>query len=239
MKEYGQFCPVALAASLLSERWTLLLVREMLMGSRHFNQLRRGVPLMSPTLLSKRLQTLQERGVVEHRASADGHGGEYTLTEAGRALFPLIEMLGHWGRRWVATRLRPEDIDVRLLMWAMHRDFDLASVPQPRVVMQIDLTDGGRNHRDWWLILDKMQGRPDLCLQNPGYEIDLLLATDVVTLTEIYVGDVPFEQARAAGRIKVQGPSPLVRSMPGWFSRSLFAGTSRMEANEATDAAVA
>lgn len=118
MKGYGQFCPVAMAAAMLSERWTLLVVREMLMGSRHFNQLRRGMPLMSPTLLSKRLQTLQRQGVVERRETADGHGCEYDLTQAGRELLPLIETLGHWGKRWVATGMAREDIDVRLLMWA-------------------------------------------------------------------------------------------------------------------------
>jgi len=227
MKGYGQFCPVAMAAAMLSERWTLLVVREMLMGSRHFNQLRRGMPLISPTLLSKRLQTLQRQGVVERCGNAGGHGWEYGLTQAGRELFPLIETLGHWGKRWVATGMAREDIDVRLLMWGMHRDFDLAHVPAQRLVMQIDLVDGGRNQLHWWVILDKAEGRPDLCLRDPGFEIDLLMVTDVVTLTKIYIGDLPFEQARVSGRVKLQGPSTLARSIPKWFARSLFADTSR------------
>lgn len=227
MKGYGEFCPVATAAALLAERWTLLVVREMLMGSRHFNQLRRGLPRMSPTLLSKRLALLQEQGVVVREESGDGSGWVYGLTEAGRELFPLIESMGHWGKRWVATRLRRTDIDVRLMMWGMHREFNLAALPAPRVVLRIDLVDGGRGCSHFWLILDRDGGLPDLCLQDPGHEIDAILATDVVTLAQVYSGDIAFEQARLSGRLRVQGPAALVRSMPKWFARSLFAGTQR------------
>ncbi|HEU4773226.1 MAG TPA: helix-turn-helix domain-containing protein [Lysobacter sp.] len=226
MKGYGQFCPVAMAAALLSERWTLLVVRELLMGSRHFNQLRRGLPLMSPTLLSKRLHSLQEQGVVVREPSPEG-GWLYGLTEAGRELFPLIEKMGQWGKRWVATSLNRKDIDVRLLMWAMHREFNLAALPQPRVMLKIDLSDGGRGCSHFWVILDREAGRAELCLQDPGHELDVILATDVVTITKVYIGDTPFEQARISGRFRVQGASTLVRSMPKWFARSLFADTQR------------
>lgn len=225
MKGYGQFCPVAMAATLLTERWTLLVVRELLMGSRHFNQLRRGLPLMSPTLLSRRLQTLQEHGVVERHEGPDGQA--YVLSEAGRELLPLVEAMGSWGKRWVATGLNRRDIDVRLLMWAMHREFNLSCLPQPRLVLYIDLVDGDRSYRHFWLILDQVAGRPDLCLQDPGDEVDLVMTTDVVTLTRVYMGDEPFDTARGAGRIRVQGPPKLARTLPKWFARSLFADVPR------------
>ena len=236
MKGYGQFCPVAMAAALLSERWTLLVVRELLMGSRHFNQLRRGLPLMSPTLLSKRLVSLQEQGVVAREESGEGSGWVYGLTEAGRALFPLVEAMGRWGKRWVATGMSRKDIDVRLLMWGMHREFNLTVLPAPRVVLKIDLIDGGRGHPHFWLILDRDVGRAELCLQDPGQELDAILATDVVTLTKVYMGDMAFEEARLSGRFRLQGASALVRSMPKWFARSLFAGTPRMVHAEAAAA---
>ena len=226
MKGYGQFCPVAMAAALLAERWTLLVVRELLMGSRHFNQLRRGLPLMSPTLLSKRLQSLQQQGVVVREPAPDG-GWLYGLTEAGRELLPLIETMGHWGKRWVATSLNRKDIDVRLLMWAMHRDFNIAALPVERAVLKIDLVDGARGCSHFWLILDRDAGRAELCLQDPGHELDAIVTTDVVTITRIYIGDTGFESERLSGKLRVQGPSALVKSMPAWFARSLFAGTER------------
>lgn len=221
MKGYGQFCPVAMAAALLSERWTLLVVRELLMGSRHFNQLRRGLPLMSPTLLSKRLQSLHEQGVVAREPATDGHGWEYGLTEAGRELFPLIEQLGHWGKRWVRGKLTRDQVDLRLLLWAMHREFNVAQLPPGRINMRIELSDGGRM-KHWWLLLDKDKG-VDLCLQDPGFDVDLLMHTDVVTLAEVYMGDVALTDACARGRMKLHGPPALVRTAPKWFSRSLFA----------------
>lgn len=226
MKGYGQFCPIAMAAAMLSERWTLLVVRELLMGSCHFNQLRRGLPLMSPTLLSKRLQTLYEQGVVDRKRASDGHGWEYGLTEAGRELFPLIEQLGQWGKRWVRGKMTRDQVDVHLLVWAMHREFNVAELPPVRINMQIDLSDGGRMKR-WWLLLERGR-RADLCLQDPGFDVDLLMLTDVVTLAEVYMGDVPFRDACARGRMKVQGPPSLVRTVPKWFTRSLFADVPSM-----------
>lgn len=228
MKGYGQFCPVAMAAALLAERWTLLVVRELLMGSRHFNELRRGLPLMSPTLLSKRLGSLQSQGVVARESNPDG-GWMYGLTDAGRELFPLIEAMGHWGKRWVATSLNRNDIDVRLLMWAMHREFNLAELPAPQVVLKIDLVDGGRGLSHFWLILDRGERRPDLCLQDPGHEIDAIMITDVVTMTKVYIGDTGLEAARLSGKLVVKGAPALVKSMPKWFARSLFAETQRRE----------
>lgn len=227
MKGYGDFCPVSTAAALVAERWTLLVVRELLMGSRHFNQLRRGLPRMSPTLLSRRLTFLQEQGVVVREEGEDGSGWVYGLTEAGRELFPLVEAMGHWGKRWVATSLKRIDIDVRLMMWSMHREFNLAGLPAPRVVLKIDLVDGGRGNSHFWLILERNGGLPELCVQDPGHELDAILTIDVVTLAKVYSGDIAFEQARIGGRLRVQGPAALTRSMPNWFARSLFAGTAR------------
>jgi DNA-binding HxlR family transcriptional regulator len=220
MKSYGQFCPIAKAAEVITERWTILLLRDLLLGSHRFNDLRRGVPQMSPTLLVKRLQTLNDHGVINRVASADGHGWEYHITEAGKELQPLIELLGHWGQRWVRSQLSRDELDPGVLMWFIHRHFPHQKLPDRRVVMTIDITDGGRM-RHWWLVVDRHG--VDLCLEDPGYEVDVALTTNLVTLTRIYLGDMTFGAATQSGKLKVSGPRELTRALPTWFARSKFA----------------
>ena len=220
MAGYGSFCPIAKASEILSERWTILVLRELLLGARHFNDIRRGVPRMSPTLLSKRLRSLRDNGVVEIRRATDGPGWEYRPTACCEELRPLIELCGHWGQRWVRSRLSRDELDPGELMWYIHRHFKKDHLPDGRLVIEIDFTDVKRMKR-WWLVAEN--GAVDLCLDDPGYEVDVVMTTDLRSLTQVYIGDLPLARACAEGRIEVQGPRALLRGMPRWFARSKFA----------------
>ncbi|HEX5079912.1 MAG TPA: helix-turn-helix domain-containing protein [Geminicoccaceae bacterium] len=221
MKGYGQFCPIAKAAEILTERWTPLVLRELICGSTRFNELRRGVPLMSASLLSQRLKFLEQEGVIERRAARGGRGFEYHLTEAGRALGPLIMAMGEWGARWVPSRLRPEDQDVALLMWDMHRRVRPESFPRRRTVVAFEFTDAPANKRHWWLVSEV--GEADLCLTDPGYEVDLFIVTDVRSMTAVWTGDLSLAAAMASGALEAHGPTDLCRRLNTWLGLSSFA----------------
>ena len=220
MKGYGSFCPIAKATEILAERWTLLVLRDLLMGSRHFNDLRRGMPQMSPTLLSKRLKSLEEADIIVRRPGSDGHGWEYHPTAACQELRPMIEAIGHWGQRWVRSKLTRDELNPGMLMWYIHRHFVKDRLPPQRIVIYIEITDVKRMKR-WWLVVEKPE--VDLCLKDPGHEIDISLVTDLLSLTRIYMGDLSLNSARSTGKIKIHGPSALTRSMTNWFARSRFA----------------
>src|SRR5512139_637519 len=149
---YHQFCPVAKAMELLDERWTMLVVRELVSGSEHFNELRRGLPRMSPALLSKRLHQLGRAGVVERRV--EGNDVRYVLTQAGQELRPVVEALGAWGVRWIGE-MGDEDLDPKLLLWDMHRHIDETAVPDRRTVVQFHFSDLPRSAQHWWLVIDQ------------------------------------------------------------------------------------
>ncbi len=223
MKGYGQFCPVAKAAEILAERWTLLVVRELLMGSRRFNDLRRGVPLMSPTLLSDRLKELESAGIVEkRRASGEARGWEYDLTQAGRELMPIVESLGMWGARYARSRLEKEDLDPSLLLWDIRRRIDVAYFGQGRTLVEFELRGAVREMRRWWLLVER--GTVDLCLKPTGFEPDLVVTSTVRTLTAVWMGDEDLMAAVRSGGIGFDRDCELARTFPGWFRRSLFAG---------------
>jgi DNA-binding HxlR family transcriptional regulator len=227
-KGYGQFCPVAKAAEVVAERWTLLVVRELLCGSRRFNELRQGVPLMSPSLLSQRLRELEDAGVVERRSSASGSGSEYHLTAAGAELRPVVLLLGSWGSRWAQSEVRREDLDPGLLMWDIRRRADQSALPNDRrTVVQFDLSGVPMNKRRWWLVFER--GEVDLCLKDPGHEVDLLVSSHITTLTDVWVGHMELPRALRAESIRLEGPTRLVRSFRSWFTLSVFADTDRPE----------
>jgi DNA-binding HxlR family transcriptional regulator len=221
MKGYGQFCPIAKAAEILTERWTPLVLRELICGSTRFNDLRRGVPLMSSSLLSRRLKFLEQEGVIERRPARAGQGFEYHLTEAGRELEPLIMRMGEWGARWVPSRLRPEDQDVALLMWDMHRRAKPEHFPRRRAVVAFEFADAPHGKRHWWLVSEGAE--VDLCLTDPGYEVDLFIVTDVRTMTAVWTGDLSLESAMASGTLEAHGPRDLRRSLKAWLGLSVFA----------------
>jgi DNA-binding HxlR family transcriptional regulator len=212
MATYGQFCPVAMAAEVLTERWTPLIVRELLCGSTRFNDLRRGVPLMSPSLLSKRLETLCRVGVVARV------GGEYRLTPAGQELRPIIDLMGVWGHRWARGDVVAKHHDASLLMWDIHRNIVAERLPGRRVVVHFFL-DGSSDHKShFWLVLD--EGCADFCLIDPGHEIDLHVRGHVRTMIDYWAGQCEFATAVRRGDLTVSGPSELVRGLPTWFARA-------------------
>jgi DNA-binding HxlR family transcriptional regulator len=220
MKRYGQFCPIAKAGEILTERWTLLVLRDLLYGSRRFNDLRRGVPLMSPTLLSTRLRTLEEAGLIVRKASDRRGHWEYHLTQAGEELRPIVDAIGHWGQTWARSKLTPDEIDPGRLMWTMHRHFILTNVPQDRLVLYIEITDAKRLPT-WWFILT--HDSADLCWDDPGGDVDVSLYADLLTLTQIYIGDLSLPRARKLGKIEVLGSKNIVGGISTWFPRSKFA----------------
>lgn len=218
---YRQFCPVAMAAEILCTRWTMILVRELLSGSTRFNDLRRGVPRMSPSLLAKRLRELERAGIVDRKPVAAERGVfEYRLTEAGAELRPLIETMGIWGQRWVESHLSLGNLDPTLLMWDMRRNLNPEPLPRRRVVIQFVYTDLSASKRDWWLLVEP-DGAVDLCMTDPGFEVDLYVSTRLRTMTAIWLGLTTVAEER--NRLSLGGDRRLAKSMQTWLGLSPFA----------------
>jgi len=217
---YGQFCPVSMASEILCSRWTTLLLRELLCGSTRFNDLRRGVPKMSPTLLSKRLKELQAAGVVVAAPSANGTI-EYSLSEAGEDLRPLIIGLGTWAQRWMESRLSLRNLDPSLLMWDMRRRVNLSQMPRRKCMIQFLYPELPLSKQSWWLVSDK--GNVDLCNFDPGYELDLLVTTSLRTMTSIWMGLTTVKEEAIKGRLSLDGDPVLARNMQQWLGLSMFA----------------
>ncbi len=219
-KGYGQFCPLAKAAELLCERWTMILVRELTAGSRRFNDLRRGMPLVSPTLLSRRLKQLVDAGVVAHVTDANDVPA-YDLTEAGRELRPMVEFMGVWGHRWVGSRLNEDELDVSLLMWDIRRGVDATRFPPHRVVVQFEFADAPQGRRDWWLVSE--DGETDLCMEDPGHEVDLLVRSDVRSLTAVWLCRTTLAETRRRRTVEVMGDERLASQLSSWLQGSPLA----------------
>lgn len=221
---YHQFCPVSKAMELLDERWTLLVIRELVLGSERFNDLRRGLPRMSPTLLSRRLQQLERTGIVKRRV--DGNDVRYNLTEAGQELLPVVEAVGTWGVRWIGE-LGDVDLDPKLLIWDMHRNVDASAIPSGRTVVQFRFPDAPRGQRDFWIVIE--QEEVDVCDFDPGYEVAVSVSSSLRTMTEVWRGDLGWSDALRSGSLEVQGPESMRRAVPSWFTLSAFAGVPRPE----------
>ena len=217
---YKQFCPVAMAAEILCTRWTVLVLREMYAGSTRFNELRRGVPLMSPTLLSKRLKDLEDYGVIERVKTAEPGVCEYRLTAAGQDLRSIVMGLGVWGQRWVKTQSSLKNLDPSLLMWDMRRNINPTPMPHKRSVIQFLYPELGGKQR-YWLVLDR--GAVDLCLIDPGFEVDLYVVADLRAMTAIWMGLTTVRAEVQAGHLKLTGDPNLKRSMQTWLGLSPFA----------------
>lgn len=220
---YGQFCTVARGAEILCERWTPLVVRELLCGSRRFNDLHRGVPRMSTSLLAQRLRRLEEAGVVARAVS--GGVWEYHLTEAGEALRPIVMALGHWGARWIGSRLRDDALDAPLLMWDMRRTVEAAPRPPGTVIVHFSLRDGREGERNWWLVVEP--GAVDLCRDDPGRDVTLVVDSTLRALTEIWSGDTTPAEAMRSAELRVQGPPGEASDLWRWLGTSPFAPTRR------------
>jgi DNA-binding HxlR family transcriptional regulator len=219
---YHQFCPVAKAMELLDERWTLLIVRELVTGSQHFNELRRGVPRMSPTLLSKRLGQLVRAGVVERH---DDNGEvRYVLTPAGRELQPVVEALGIWGTRWIGE-IGDEDLDPKLLLWDMHRNINHDAVPAGRTVAQFTFPEIPASSRHWWLVITADDA--DVCDADPGYPVTVTVTASLRRMTDVWLGNLSWAEALRSGMVMIHGPEEMRRAAPRWFTLSAFAQVSR------------
>ena len=218
MGAYGQFCPVAKAMELLDERWTMLVIRELLEGSRTFNALKRGVPRISPALLSARLQRLSRAGVIERHQDATRIS--YVLTPAGRELHTVIEAIGRWGIRWI-PELGDEDLDPHLLMWDIHRNIDLEAVPDGRSVLRFSFRDVPGAASDWWVVISG--DGVDLCDFDPGHPVAATVETDLGTLTRVWRGDMSWKQALHTGGLLLHGPTQARRIVPRWLKLSAFA----------------
>ncbi len=217
--EYGQYCPVSLGSEVLADRWTPLVMRELVLGSTRFNDIERGLPGISRTLLTKRLDHLERKGVVERRPARAGHGSEYHLTPAGRGLESVIMALGEWAVRWMYAEPRPADVDPVTLTWWMHRRVNTDRLPDRRVVIEFDYR--GTNATHIWLILDR--GDPSVCVKHPGFDSDLVVLTDGVGLMRVFSGAESLADALGRGTVTIHGPKELVRSFGTWFLWSPFA----------------
>jgi DNA-binding HxlR family transcriptional regulator len=232
---YGQFCPVALAATILAERWMPLVIRELLCGSVRFNDLQRGVPRMSSALLSQRLKQLQFAGIVERRQGAAGI--EYHLTPAGRELFPVIKEMGFWSQRWLRHDLvDTESLDSDLLMWDIRRNVaGHAPARAGRYVAEFRLSGVPISRRYYWLVFDG--GSVDLCYRDPGFEIALFVEANLRVLTQIWLGHVLLDEAIRDGRLRLDGTRADIAAFRSWFTLSMFAQAGLQPAGQAELAA--
>lgn len=226
MSTYGQFCPVALGAEIFAERWTPLILRELLMGGRRFSDIQRGVPRMSRNLLAQRLQSLRSCGVIEQLPAENGHGYEYRLTVAGRELGAVIDALGTWGYRWATKDLTDEHLDPDFLMWALRRMVRVDALPDERVVALFRF----RRYADrlFWLVMQRPEA--DLCLFDPGYDVSLEIEAEVEALARVCLGHWDLVDAMRTGGVEVHGAPHHRNALASWLGVTRFAALARRTA---------
>src|SRR5881409_598947 len=206
MRGYGQFCPIAQASEVLTERWTPLVIREMALGgSRRFNDIQRGVPLMSSSLLSKRLRQLEAAGIVERKPRPDGPGAEYHLTPAGEELGPVVVQMGIWSERWLRRPIFEETPDTGLLMWWVRTTVKTDALPAGRTVIHFRFRGAPEKLRYFWLVLPEA----DLCLSDPGFGVDITVRSDPKTLTAVWMGDLQVSAALRSHAVELEGSRQL------------------------------
>ncbi len=225
---YGQYCPIAMSAEILCTRWTMPLIRELLEGSRRFNELRRGVPRMSPALLALRLRELEAVGIVERlpvQGAADLY--EYVLTDAGTALGEVVGAFAKWGQTWLDEHTALDNASIDHLMWELRRRANPAEASRTPAVINFTVNDvGPKSKPNWWLILER--GAPgDVCWEDPGREVDLYVKGDLRTLTGVWLGLTTVAEAVACGTLEVSGDKALAGSMPRWLGLSKAAGIAK------------
>ncbi len=219
MSGYGQFCPIAKATELIGEKWTLLVLRELLLGTTRFNDFQRAMSRMSPTLLAKRLRHLEECGIIIRKKISGQKGYEYRLTAAGKELGPLIEVLAVWGMRWTRSQLTDDELDVEFLMRELQRRLQTEHLPDGETVICL-IFDELTKHKTWWLVVDG--DVVDLCTDDPGKDVDLYINSSVRKIVEVWEGDLDMRTALRNGSIKAHGLRHLIRTMPDWFGVCLY-----------------
>lgn len=224
---YGQICPVAVACEVFAQRWTPIILRELFAGAQHFNEIHRGIPIISRALLTQRLRDLEAHGVIT-RESIPGHQGHgYRLTEAGREFHSLIEGLGAWGQRWT-VRIERDNLDPSFLMWNVRRRIALDLLPSRRIVVSFKFSGVParcRGPRLFWFVLERTQA--ELCINDPGFEVDLCVEADLATMAKVWLGDMTFDDALRSGKLGLAGPRALTQAFPSWLMLSHFAAVPR------------
>jgi DNA-binding HxlR family transcriptional regulator len=213
MQKYRQYCPVSRATEILGDRWTLLIVRELILGSHRFNEIERGLPGISRSLLVSRLRDLEQASVIERIPGAQSNVSEYHLSDAGRELKTVIEALGAWGVRWAFDDPRPEELDPALLVWKIHQRINCELLPERRTVVEFDFT--GPNGRRVWLVLEPHD--VSVCVTPPGFDTDLVLRADLAFFYRLWLGHVEYDAALRCGAVVVEGPPALARQLPRWL----------------------
>lgn len=217
--EYGQFCPIAKATEIIGEKWTLLIIRELLMGGSRFNEIQRGLSLISPTLLSKRLESLSEQGLVLKKKIPNQKGFEYFPTESCQQLLPIIRSLGDWGMCWARSNLTEKDYDVDLLMLYLKRSIVPNKLIGNETVIRFMFTDIAK-HPDWWLVV--VDEEIDLCVKDPGKNIDIYFTSTVKTMADIWMGDSTYKKAIKDGTLILVGDKNMTSNITSWMSNSIF-----------------
>jgi len=218
--DYGQFCPIAKATELLGERWMLLILRELFLGSHRYSDLQRGLSRISPSLLTKRLRQLEKAGIIVRKTRQGRRGHEYYLTPAGKELEPLIEHLAVWGMRWARGQLRDEELDVEFLMWDIQRRLQTDKLPDGETIFCFIFDDIER-YKNWWLIVRDHD--VDLCTENPGIDVDLYVRSSLRSMVEVWEGDLELQAALHNGQIVAQGDKQLAKTMLAWFGINPYA----------------
>ena len=218
--DYGQFCPIAKATEILGEKWTLLIVRELLMGGRRYSELQRGLSQISPTMLSKRLDSLERYGLVLKKKIPNQKGYEYFPTKSCSELLPIIKSLGEWGMRWAQSNVTEKDYDVELLMLYLQRSVNPENLVADETVIRFKFTDI-KDFPDWWMVV---QGNEvDLCVNDPGREVDIYFTTTVKTMVDVWMGWSSYRRAIAQDELKLVGPKALINNVSAWMEDSIFA----------------
>jgi DNA-binding HxlR family transcriptional regulator len=222
MHLYGQYCPVARAAEILADRWTVLIIRELLADINQFNELERGLPHVSRTLLTERLRRLEQTGILVRRVAPRGKPTEYRLTQAGHELQKLIDLLGEWGARWAFGDPRPNELDPIVLLWWMRRRVCVESLGKRRVVIQFDF---GGPKGTYWLLIEPAD--ISVCLKHPGFDVDVIVSAEILAFYRVWLGRVPLSEALRKGQIQLSGTPADIRGFPHWFTWSPMADTVR------------
>ena len=220
MSDYGQFCPVAKATELLGEKWMILILRELLLGSHRYNEFQRAMSRISPSLLSKRLKQLENAGIIVRKPQQGRKGYDYFLTPAGRELAPIVEHLAIWGMRWARGQLDKEELDVEFLMWDIQRRLQTDMLPDGETILCFIFSDL-KTFKHWWLIV--RNNEVDLCTQSPGRDVDLYISTTLLNLVKIWNGDIKIKNAQKNKLIKTQGNAVLSKSLSDWLGICLYA----------------
>ncbi|WP_189168524.1 winged helix-turn-helix transcriptional regulator [Pilimelia anulata] len=223
MAKHADYCPISVGVDVLGDRWTPLVIRELMVGSTGFNEIHRGLPRMSRTLLTQRLRQLERRGLVERTPAGPGRPVRYALTEAGEALTPIVWAIGHWAAEWRFGDPAEEECDGLSLLWRMHQHAIPANLPDRRTVVHLVLTGAGA--AEGWLDIER--GGVSVCSYDPGLGIDLTIRSDTAQLQRWLIGLVPFGRLTTAGHTHLLGPGHLVRAFPTWFSTEFFAAALR------------